>query len=141
MSDPKYQLNRKDTARWRALLTRHCLNYVDVAGKQHRSKKFPPLSTAEALEFEKLSRMRNRKLAAHPKVRASILASRQLCRKANRLLAKAEALRDLWLSIEANNEAAYVEGFAKGNNLLLGLAGGDLTAKEFNERALRETNG
>jgi len=44
-------------------------------------------------------------------------------------------------SSSAMYEAAYVEGFAKGNNLLLGLAGGDLTAKEFNERALRETNG
>ena len=92
MSDPKYQLNRKDTARWHALLARHCANYVDIAGKHHRNRKFPPLSTAEAAEFEQLSRKRERKTASHPKVQAEIRATARRCRKAERLRAKVEAL-------------------------------------------------
>jgi hypothetical protein len=86
----KYQLSKKDDARWTQLLTRHCVNYTDISGKQHRSCKYPPLSLAEAAEFEALTSKRSAKIASHPAVQAEIRASKRLCRRADWLLAKLE---------------------------------------------------
>lgn len=90
MYEPKYKLNKLDEARWKKLLTRHCANYVDIRGKQHVSRKFPPLTATEELEFERLSRKRSRKIAKHPKVAVSIHLSRQLSQQASGLLRRAD---------------------------------------------------
>lgn len=93
MYEPKYKLNKKDEARWHQLLTRHCLECPIRPGQKRRfTRKYPPLTPEENVEFEKLSRKRSRKMEAHPKVRASIEAGRRHNRKAKRLLAKLESL-------------------------------------------------
>jgi len=90
---PKYQLNKRDAERWHLLLTRHCCECpVEPGGKVKLNLKFPPLTPEENVEFEKLCRKRSRKIASHPKVRASIEASRRHDRKIKRLLAKLEHL-------------------------------------------------
>jgi hypothetical protein len=93
MYEPKYRLNRRDDARWRELLTRHCLEAPVKTGYQRRLvRKYPSLAPAEAREFEQLSRKRSRKIAAHPRVRESIQWQRRQMRRAKRLLARLEKL-------------------------------------------------
>lgn len=93
MYEPKYRLNKKDEARWRLLLTRHCF---ECPAKGERSakinKRFPPLTPAEDAEFEALCRKRSDKICQHPKVRASIEAGKRHDRKLRRLLNKLEKL-------------------------------------------------
>lgn len=87
MHEPKYKLNKKDGQRWHALLVRHCL---EVGTRRY--KKYPPLSAEENAEFERLSRKRDRKHAAHPKAKQAMRRSRYRSRKINAQLAKLEAL-------------------------------------------------
>lgn len=89
--EPKYKLNKKDDARWHALLTRHCLDCPAKPGQKRKfSKKYPPLSPAESAEFEALCRKRSKKIESHPKVRQSIEHSRRQNRRVERLLRKLE---------------------------------------------------
>ena len=93
MSEPKYQLNKRDAERWQLLLTRHCLEAPDKTAAQRRlSRKYPPLTPEENIEFEQLDRKRSKKIEAHPKVKASIQRSKRLMRKADRLMAALEKL-------------------------------------------------
>lgn len=91
MYEPKYKLNKKDDARWRALLVRHCLDCPAKPGHKRRfTRKYPPLTPEENAEFERLCRKRSKKIAAHPKVAASIRRSQYQMRKLDRLMAKLE---------------------------------------------------
>lgn len=93
MHEPKYRLNKKDDARWRVLLTRHCLECPTKPGQKRKfSKKYPPLSPAENAEFEALCAKRTKKFESHPKVRESIELGRKQDRKIQRLLRKLEKL-------------------------------------------------
>lgn len=96
MYEPRYKLNKKDAARWHELLTRHCLECPPLPGaKDHRSKKFPPLTPDENVEFEKLCRKRSRKIAAIPAVRESIRRTRLLSRRTEHLFKKLERLLNI----------------------------------------------
>jgi hypothetical protein len=93
MREPKYKLNRKDTARWYELLTRHCVECQVKAGRKvchHR--KYLPLSLAERVEFERLCRKRSRKLLRHPRIRESLRIQRGHDRKIKCLLKRFEGL-------------------------------------------------
>ena len=93
MYEPKYRLNKKDEARWRVLLTRHCLDCPAKPGHKRKfSKKYPPLSPAEEVEFEMLCAKRSKKIESHPKVRESIEYGRKQSRGLGRLLRKLEKL-------------------------------------------------
>lgn len=72
MSEPKYKLNKKDSARWQLLCTRHCLE------GHRRSRKYPPLTPEERAEFEALDRKRHQKVVSHPRVRAALRRQRRL---------------------------------------------------------------
>ena len=93
MYEPKYKLNKKDDARWHALCVRHCINNVCVSSKgRARRWKFPPLSSEEMAEFEKLTNKRQRKLAAHPLIREEHRQTRNRLRKAERLFRRVRQL-------------------------------------------------
>ena len=92
MYEPKYKLNKEDDARWRALLVRHCLDAPVKPGYKRRyMRKHPPLTPEENAEFERLCRKRSQKVAAHPKVKASIQRSQRRLRKLEKLVAALEA--------------------------------------------------
>lgn len=82
MYEPKYKLNKKDAARWHALLVRHC---CEVGPPK---PEFPPLTPEENAEFERLQRKRIRKVHSHPKVKESLERQRRHTRKLQRLLKK-----------------------------------------------------
>ena len=90
MYEPKYKLNKKDDARFHVLLTRHCANYTDVRGREHISREFPPLTSAEEAEFIALTLKRRRKVESHPDVKSSLRFQRKQSLKVERLLARAE---------------------------------------------------
>lgn len=93
MYEPKFNLNKRDDERWRALLTRHCLELpAKPGGKVKLNPKYPPLSKAENAEFERLSRKRSRKIDSHPKIQESIRHQRKHMRKVQRLANKIEVL-------------------------------------------------
>lgn len=103
MSEPKYKLNQRDSQRWHELLVRHCLE----CGTK-RYKKYPPLTPAENIEFEKLDRKRSRKHAAHPKVKASIRRSYRQTRKLNKLGAELQALlKRLKIKVDDKPKGVY----------------------------------
>jgi hypothetical protein len=89
MYEPKYSLNKKDHARFHALVVRHALE----AGKR-RYRKYPPLTLEENIELGRLERKRSQKLTAHPSIRAAIEANqrrdRLMHRRILRLLKKME---------------------------------------------------
>jgi len=88
MYEPKYKLNQRDSKRWHDLLVRHCLEAPDAKP----NKKYPPLTKAENVEFEKLCRKRSRKVCSHPKVKASIRRSYRQTRKLELMAAKLQRL-------------------------------------------------
>jgi hypothetical protein len=93
MYEPKYKLNKKDVARWHALLLRHCLEAPVLTSYQRRlRKKYPPLTPAESLEFEALCRKRSKKIEAHPAVKASLRRSKRRIRIMDKLSAKLKIL-------------------------------------------------
>ena len=93
MCEPKYKLNKRDSARWLALLVRHCLEApVKTKTQQRMVKKYPPLTPAENKEFEALCAKRRRKIESHPKVKASIRRSQRQIRKADKLMAQLKRL-------------------------------------------------
>ena len=93
MYEPKYRLNKKDAQRWHDLLVRHCLEMPTTpGGTVKRRRKYPPLTPAENIEFEKLTRKRSRKIDSHPKMKASIARSRRLCRRADALMERLQRL-------------------------------------------------
>lgn len=97
MYEPKYKLNKKDAARYNELLTRHCCEAPFIRPGVPRTKpnrKFPPLNAQENAEFEALSRKRHRKIASHPKVQASIAASRRANRRLGYLVRKLERMME-----------------------------------------------
>lgn len=83
MYEPKYQLNRRDDARWRALLLRHCLE-----ASPKPSKKHPPLTAAENAEFEQLTQKRRRKHARHPAIKLARRRQHYRDKKLKKLMAK-----------------------------------------------------
>lgn len=109
MYEPKYKLNQRDSKRWHALLVRHCLEMPSKpGGKVKRHKKYPPLTPAENIEFEKLDRKRSRKHAAHPKVKAAIRRSYRQTRKLNKLGAELQALlKRLKIKVDDKPEGVY----------------------------------
>lgn len=72
-------------------MVRHCLEVPSKPGGKV-NQKYPPLTRAENVEFEKLTRKRNRKHCAHPKIKAEIQAGRNRLRRAARLMTKLENL-------------------------------------------------
>jgi len=88
MREPKYKLNKQDDERHRLLLTRHCCE----VGKPNR--KYPPLTPAENVEFEKLERKLRRKQRSKPGMREyyrkNARRARYLRDKCLRLLAQLE---------------------------------------------------
>lgn len=88
MYEPKYKLNQRDSKRWHELLVRHCL---ETPGTKPQ-KKYPPLTKAENIEFERLCRKRSRKICSHPKVKASIRRSYRQMRKLDQAAAKLKRL-------------------------------------------------
>lgn len=93
MYEPKYKLNQRESKRWHDLLLRHCLEAPEKTTKQKKmQRKYPPLTPAENVEFEKLCRKRSRKISSHPKVKASIRRSRYQMRKVDKLAAEIKAM-------------------------------------------------
>lgn len=102
MYEPKYKLNRKDSERYHELLVRHCLEAPNKTPAQCRyAKKYPPLTPEENREFERLDRKHSRKVAAHPKVKASIRRSYRQRVKLRKLRARLDAeLRRLKIKVD-----------------------------------------
>lgn len=94
MREPKYKLNQTDAKRWHDLLIRHCFEAPNLTVRQKKLKqtKYPSLTKAENIEFERLCRKRSRKHAAHPKVKAAIRRSYRQNRKLRVLAAQVEHL-------------------------------------------------
>ena len=89
MSEPKYKLNPQDEKRWHDLLVRHCLESpYEPGGRVKRYKKYPPLSQEEKIEFEALTKKRDRKHDAHPFAKEALRLARRHQRKIERLLTK-----------------------------------------------------
>lgn len=77
--EPKYKLNRKDNARFRALAVKEAVGNATLD---------------ESVELEKLSRKRSRKLNRHPRMQESLRLQRNNMRKMKRLCHKMDALID-----------------------------------------------
>ena len=93
MSEPKYQLNKRDAARWHWLLTRHCCECpIKPGGKVKRILKYPPLTPAENIEFEALCAKRSAKLMAHPRIKESLRHQQDRDRELARLVRKLDRL-------------------------------------------------
>lgn len=86
MYEPKYKLNVKDAARWRRLVTR------EACELGRPNKKFPPLTPAERLELEALTRKACRKQNRHPKMKAYLRRHRYLMAKTDRLFKRVKRL-------------------------------------------------
>jgi hypothetical protein len=87
--EPKYELNKKDSARWHSLLIRHCLEAPRTpGGKVKIDPRHPPLTPEENVEFERLTKKRSRKIASHPKAAEQIHQSKLMLRRADYRLKK-----------------------------------------------------
>lgn len=91
--EPKYKLNKKDSARYRELLLRHCLEAPIKTKQQIKlSLKYPALTKQENLEFAVLCEKRSRKNQARPKVKEEIRHSLKLLKEAERAMAVLDAI-------------------------------------------------
>jgi predicted NAD-dependent protein-ADP-ribosyltransferase YbiA (DUF1768 family) len=84
MYEPKYRLNQRDEARFRALALREA---VDGASPEH-----PALTPAERQELERLSRKQTRKLWSQPRMQVIRQEQRRRMARIRRLVRKVEAL-------------------------------------------------
>jgi len=84
MYEPKYRLNQRDEARFRALALREAAD--------GRLPDYPALTLAERLELERLSRKQTRKLWKQPRLKVVRQEQRKRTAKIQRLMRKVEAL-------------------------------------------------
>lgn len=97
MYEPKYKLNKKDAARYRELLFRHCLEAPlrEVGGKLVPNKpnpKYPPLTPQENAEFERLHEKERRKIESHPAMKRSLRRQRYMMAKTEKIFQKVKRL-------------------------------------------------